>query len=234
MSETKKRNVHLAEFKAKVGLEAVRGVMPINEIAQAHGVHPVQVSQWKKEIQEQAKTLFEGKRGPPAGSRPQRPGSAVRRNRASQNGTRLAQKRVRDQPAMMRQTWVDQGDTVAMTWQCALAGVLRATAYARQKPKLIVDNDEMLKRLIDEEYTRHPFDGSRKMVVYLGRCGHTVNRKRAQRLMRTLGLQGMAPGPNTSRALQQVAARESWRNMASYSCVSNRVQLKLYSNLSCL
>jgi transposase len=27
-------------------------------------VHPVQVSQWKKEIQEQAKTLFEGKRGP--------------------------------------------------------------------------------------------------------------------------------------------------------------------------
>jgi transposase-like protein len=65
MSETKKRNVHLPEFKAKVGLEAVRGVMTINEIGQAHGVHPVQVSQWKKEIQEQAKTLFEGKRGPP-------------------------------------------------------------------------------------------------------------------------------------------------------------------------
>jgi transposase-like protein len=56
MSETKKRNVHLPEFKAKVGLEAVRGVMTINEIGQAHGVHPVQVSQWKKEIQEQAKT----------------------------------------------------------------------------------------------------------------------------------------------------------------------------------
>jgi putative transposase len=41
------------------------------------------------------------------------------------------------------------------------------------------------------------------MVVYLGHCGHTVNRKRAQRLMRTLGLQGMAPGPNTSRAHPQ-------------------------------
>ena len=45
--------------------------------------------------------------------------------------------------------------------------------------------------------------GRRKMGVYLGRCGHTVNRKRAQRLMRTLGLQGMAPGPNTSRAHPQ-------------------------------
>ena len=64
MSETKKCNVHLPEFKAKVGLEAVRGTKTLNEIAQAYGVHPVQVSQWKKEIHEQAKTLFEGKRGP--------------------------------------------------------------------------------------------------------------------------------------------------------------------------
>ena len=64
MSETKKRKVHLPEFKAKVGLEALRGVKTINEIGQEYGVHPVQVSQWKKEIQEQARTLFEGKRGP--------------------------------------------------------------------------------------------------------------------------------------------------------------------------
>jgi transposase len=64
MSESKKRKVHTAEFKAKVGLEALRGVKTINEIGQAYGVHPVQVGLWKKEIQEQAKTLFEGKRGP--------------------------------------------------------------------------------------------------------------------------------------------------------------------------
>ena len=64
MTETRKRSVHLPEFKAKVGLEAVRGVKTINEIAHDYGVHPVQVSQWKREIQDQAKTLFEGKRGP--------------------------------------------------------------------------------------------------------------------------------------------------------------------------
>ena len=64
MSETKTRKVHLPAFKAKVGLEALRGVKTINEIGQAFGVHPVQVSQWKKEIQEQACTLFEGRRGP--------------------------------------------------------------------------------------------------------------------------------------------------------------------------
>ena len=37
------------------------------------------------------------------------------------------------------------------------------------------------------------------MVVFLSGQGHEVNRKRVQRLMRILGLAGMAPGPNTSR-----------------------------------
>ena len=62
MTETK-RKVYTAEFKAKVGLEALKGVKTINEIGQAYGVHPVQVGQWKKEIQEGAGKLFEKKRG---------------------------------------------------------------------------------------------------------------------------------------------------------------------------
>ncbi len=64
MSEMKKRKFHSPEFKAKVGLEALRGIKTINEIGQEYGVHPVTVGQWKKEIQEHAKTLFENKRGP--------------------------------------------------------------------------------------------------------------------------------------------------------------------------
>jgi transposase-like protein len=64
MSETKKRKIPGAELKAKIGLEAVRGVKTINEIAQEYGVHPVQVSQYKKQILLQAAQLFEGKRGP--------------------------------------------------------------------------------------------------------------------------------------------------------------------------
>jgi transposase len=64
MSETKKRKFHAPEFKAKVALEALRGVKTINEIGQEYGVHPITVGHWKKELQKQAKTLFEGKRGP--------------------------------------------------------------------------------------------------------------------------------------------------------------------------
>jgi transposase len=59
-----KRKTYTAAFKAKVGLEAIRGVKTVNEIGQEYGVHPAQVGQWKREIQEGAESLFGKKRGP--------------------------------------------------------------------------------------------------------------------------------------------------------------------------
>jgi transposase-like protein len=47
---SKKRRTFSAEFKAKIGLEALRGVEPVQVIAQRRQVHPVQVSAWKKEV----------------------------------------------------------------------------------------------------------------------------------------------------------------------------------------
>ena len=90
-------------------------------------------------------------------------------------------------------------DGVAVIRQCVLAGVSRATSYARRNPKPVDESDLLFGGLIDEEYTRRPFYGSRKMMIFLKKEGHLVNRKRVQRLMRQLGLSGMAPGPNTSR-----------------------------------
>jgi putative transposase len=101
---------------------------------------------------------------------------------------------------MMRQGWIDKTDAVAVIRQCVLAGVSRATVYAQQTAGALDESDLLFSCLIDEEYTRHPFYGSRKMVVFLDKVGHSVNRKRVQRLMRQMGLAGMAPGPNTSRA----------------------------------
>lgn len=86
-----------------------------------------------------------------------------------------------------------------MVRQCVLAGVSRATVYAQQRPKPVDEGELLLRRLIDEEYTRHPFYGSRKIVLFLEKVGHCVNRKRVQRLMRQMGLSSMAPGPSTSR-----------------------------------
>ena len=63
MSETK-RKIFSGEFKAKVALEAIRGVQTVNEIGREFGVHPTQVGLWKKELLEQASNLFDAKRGP--------------------------------------------------------------------------------------------------------------------------------------------------------------------------
>lgn len=100
---------------------------------------------------------------------------------------------------MIRETWIDKEDEVALVRQCALTGVSRATFYARQRPIEVDESDLQLSQLIDVEYTKHPFYGSRRMTVVLKKTGHKVNRKRVQRLMRMMGLAGMAPGPNTSR-----------------------------------
>jgi putative transposase len=75
--------------------------------------------------------------------------------------------------------------------------VARATFYGRQAPGEDSGTGLLLCRLIDEEYTRRPFYGSRWMVVHLAHHGHRVNRKRVQRLMRQLGLAGSAPAPVT-------------------------------------
>ena len=101
---------------------------------------------------------------------------------------------------MKRFSWINPDDSMALSQQCRLASVSRATAYARRKPRIACEIELLLCRLIDEEYTKRPFFGSRKMVIFLETKGHVVNRKRVQRMMQTMGLAGMAPGPNTSKS----------------------------------
>ena len=50
--------------RPKWGWRRCTGSKTVNQIGQEFGVHPVQVGQWKREIQWQSKTLFEGSRGP--------------------------------------------------------------------------------------------------------------------------------------------------------------------------
>lgn len=54
----RKRRTHSAEFKARIALEALKGIKTVSQIAQDEGIHPVQVSQWKKELQERLPEIF--------------------------------------------------------------------------------------------------------------------------------------------------------------------------------
>jgi putative transposase len=53
-------------------------------------------------------------------------------------------------------------------------------------------------RAIDEEYTRHPFLGKRRMGDYLVEQGYDVGVKRTRTLMAWLGLEAIYPKKNTS------------------------------------
>ena len=57
----KKRRRFSDQFKAKVALEAIRGVKTLTELAAQYQVHPNQVSQWKKQLLSQAQDVFSGK-----------------------------------------------------------------------------------------------------------------------------------------------------------------------------
>ena len=52
------RKRHSASFKAKVALEAAKQTRTIAELAKAYQVHPVQISQWKKQLLDGAESLF--------------------------------------------------------------------------------------------------------------------------------------------------------------------------------
>lgn len=53
------RTKHSKEFKAKVALEAIRGVQSLGVLASRYKIHPTQIAQWKKQLQDNAPQLFE-------------------------------------------------------------------------------------------------------------------------------------------------------------------------------
>ena len=55
---TRKRTRHSAEFKAKVALEAAKDISTLNELATKYGVHPAQISQWKKQLLDGLSGIF--------------------------------------------------------------------------------------------------------------------------------------------------------------------------------
>ena len=59
---SKGRRRHTAEFKAKVALEAIRGVRPLSELAAQYEVHPTQIGKWKRQALAELPGIFSGRR----------------------------------------------------------------------------------------------------------------------------------------------------------------------------
>ena len=95
--------------------------------------------------------------------------------------------------------WIDfNHETLSVRRQCQLLEIHRSQLYYEPVPETV--ENLRLMRLIDEQHLKTPFWGSRKMLVFASKqIGRPVNRKKIQRLMRLMGLEGIAPGPSTTK-----------------------------------
>lgn len=85
-----------------------------------------------------------------------------------------------------------------MREQCRLLGFQRSAIYYEPQPE--TQENLRIMRLMDEEHLRHPARGSRQMIDFLEDQGLLVNRKRVQRLMRKMGIEGLSPKRRTTLA----------------------------------
>lgn len=87
-------------------------------------------------------------------------------------------------------------ETLSVRRQCELLGLARSSCYYEAVPESAENLGLM--RLLDEQYLRTPFYGSRRMAWWLETQGVIVNRKRVQRLMQAMSLEAIHPKPRTT------------------------------------
>ena len=86
---------------------------------------------------------------------------------------------------------------LGITRQCRLVSISRSTFYYQGKGESPLNLKLM--RLIDEQWLKRPFFGSRRMARHLARQGYCVGRKRVRRLMKKMGLEAVYPRPRISK-----------------------------------
>ena len=97
-----------------------------------------------------------------------------------------------------RQAMIDrQGSKLSLVRQCSLLDISRGSVYYRPTPARAGDLDLMA--LMDRQYMKTPFYGSRRMKVWLGGQDRPVGRDKTRRLMGLAGLEAVYRRPNTSR-----------------------------------
>ena len=92
---------------------------------------------------------------------------------------------------------------IPVSRQCELISLSRASYYYKPCHDAEEEYNRLLMRLVDEQYTKTPFYGSRNMTTCLKRQGYKVNRKRIRRLMKQMGLEAVYPKPNLSKGIKE-------------------------------
>ena len=94
-----------------------------------------------------------------------------------------------------------ENSVISIFRQCELLDLPRSSYYYRSVQENGINL--LLMRLIDEQFTKTPFYGVRRMAAWLQRHGHQINHKRVRRLMRIMGIEAVYPKPRLSRASKE-------------------------------
>ncbi|MFG7214940.1 IS3 family transposase [Burkholderia pseudomallei] len=186
------RRTHSAAFKAKVVPAAVKGERTLAELAHQFDVHPNQITEWKRQLQERAADVF----GSP-GTASNEPPVDLKSLHAKIGQLTLEndflKRRARQGGIAERKEMIDRKYALPISQQARLVGVARSSVYYRPQP--VSEADQLLMRRIDELHMEFPFAGARM----LRREGHEVGRRRVRTLMKRMGVEALYCKPNTSR-----------------------------------
>ena len=190
-----KRRTHSPEFKAKVAMEAISGRKTIQEIAADHAIHPIQVSQWKKQLLEGASELFtRGKK-----SKDKEEGQAKEAELFQQIGRLqmelewLKKNRSCSDAHGLRKLVDHDHPELSVSRQCALLDLPRSTLYYTPTP--VRESTLQIMARIDALSQEDPCSGSRRMVDYLARDWIPICRDRPRNLLRRMGLRAGKAAP---------------------------------------
>jgi putative transposase len=165
-------------MKARIALEAIKERKTIQEIASHYGVHPSQVTNWKRQAIQGAPELFADRRSQPDTSEEALKAELYQQIGQLQVELDWLKKKVRFIAIEPRRGWISAHRELSIRQQCRLAGVSRSGWYYEVEPEAA--ENLRLMRLIDEQYTRTPFYGVRGMGWWLGEQGYAVNAKRVR------------------------------------------------------
>ena len=121
-----------------------------------------------------------------------------------------------------RRAMIDREEPkLSLVRQCALLGISRSSLY--YLPTEAGAEDMELMALIDQQYLKTPFYGSRRMTAWLSNHGHQVNRKRVRRLMQLIGLEAIYRASQHQQAKTQGirsirTCSGGWRSTRSTRC----------------
>jgi len=193
------RKTYSAEFKAKVAVEAIRGLQTMNEMAAAFGVHPHGVAAWRKQARQERPQIFANGR-----ARQEKSDKDLRAALYQQIGQLKVEldwlKKNLDLALEVKRQRIESGHpTLSIARQCERLGLTRSSFYY-QGGSESAENLRLM-HWIDEQYTRHPFYGVRRMTAWLNTrdLGGAINHKRVPRWMRQMGIAAIYPKPRLSR-----------------------------------